>query len=132
VLYDHTLSAGAYQRWLRLMGRALRLLPNAALDPVGAREADLLRSGRSGLREISISKDFRAFELPDATPLLTLGAARRIHPRWRAKRACCARRASILVVTHRSPARIFCACITRPTGASTTQLPRAVEPARME
>ena len=44
--------------------------------PRRAPRPTLLRSGHSGLREISISKDFRAFELPDATPLLTLGSAR--------------------------------------------------------
>jgi hypothetical protein len=76
VLYDRTLSAAAYQRWLRLMGVRYVFLPNAALDPSARAEADLLRSGRSGLRELAISKDFRAFELPGATPMLTLAAAR--------------------------------------------------------
>jgi hypothetical protein len=77
VLYDRTLSAGAYQRWLRLMGVRYVFLPvNAALDPSAKAEAALLRSGHSGLREISISKNFRAFELPDATPMLTLDAPR--------------------------------------------------------
>ena len=77
VLYDRTLSAAAYDGWLRLMGVRYVFLPNAALDPSARAEADLLRSGHSGLRELPFaSKDFRAYELPDATPLLTLGAAR--------------------------------------------------------
>ena len=77
VLYDRTLSAVAYQRWLRLMGVRYVFLPiHAELDPSAKAEAELLRSGHSGLREISISKNFRAFELPDATPMLTLDAAR--------------------------------------------------------
>jgi len=77
VLYDRTLSAGAYQRWLRLMGVRYVFLPvHAQLDPSAKAEAALLRSGHSGLREITISKNFRAFELPGATPMLTLGAAR--------------------------------------------------------
>src|SRR3954454_12882822 len=72
VLYDRTLSAVAYQRWLRLMGVRYVFLPiHAALDPSAKAEAELLRSGHSGLREISISKNFRAFELPEATPMLT-------------------------------------------------------------
>jgi hypothetical protein len=76
VLYDRTLSAGAYQRWLRLMGVRYVFLPvHAALDPSAKAEAELLRSGRSGLREITISRNFRAFELPEATPMLTLDAA---------------------------------------------------------
>jgi hypothetical protein len=76
VLYDRTLSAGAYERWLRLMGVRYVFLPDAQLDPSAKAEAALLRSGHSGLREIAISKDFRAFELPNATPLLTLDTAR--------------------------------------------------------
>ena len=77
MLYDRTLSAAAYQRWLRLMGVRYVFLPiHADLDESAKAEAALLRSGLSGLREISISNDFRAFELPNATPLLTLGAAR--------------------------------------------------------
>jgi hypothetical protein len=76
VLYDRTLSAGAYERWLRLMGVRYVFLPNAELDASAKAEAALLRSGHSGLREVPISKDFRAFELPDATPLLTLDSAR--------------------------------------------------------
>jgi hypothetical protein len=76
VLYDRTLSAGAYERWLRLMGVRYVFLPNAELDGSAQAEAALLRSGHSGLREVPISKDFRAFELPDATPLLTLDSAR--------------------------------------------------------
>ncbi len=77
VLYDRTLSAAAYQRWLRLMGVRYVFLPiHADLDESAKAEAALLRSGLSGLREISISSDFRAFELPNATPLLTLDAAR--------------------------------------------------------
>lgn len=76
VLYDRTLSAGAYQHWLRLMGVRYVFLPDADLDPSGRAEAALLRSGRSGLRELPIAGGFRAFELPSATPLLTLGSAR--------------------------------------------------------
>ena len=76
VLYDRTLSAGAYERWLRLMGVRYVFLPNAELDASAKAEAALLRSGHSGLREVPISKDFRAFELPDPTPLVTLDSAR--------------------------------------------------------
>jgi hypothetical protein len=76
VLYDRTLSAGAYQRWLRLMGVRYVFLPDAQLDPSARAEAALLRSGHSGLREIPIAKNFRAFELPNATPLLTLSTVR--------------------------------------------------------
>ena len=76
VLYDRTLSAAAYQRWLRLMGVRYVFLPDTELDTSAKAEAALLRSGLSGLREIPLSKNFRAFELPNATPLLTLSTPR--------------------------------------------------------
>ena len=132
VLYDRTLSAGAYQRWLRLMGVRYVFLPvHAQLDPSAKAEAALLRSGRSGLREISISKNFRAFELPDATPMLTLDAARAGRARARGRpRACCARRASSSGSRCRRPARTCCASTTRPTGASTIPRQPASSPGR--
>jgi hypothetical protein len=52
------------------------LVPSARLGPLGAHaEAELLRSGRSGLVPVFHSRDWRIYELPDATPLLT-GPAR--------------------------------------------------------
>ena len=130
VLYDRTLSAGAYERWLRLMGVRYVFLPERRARCLGEGRGGLLRSGRSGLREIPISKDFRAFELPDATPLLTLDARAPARPRWRATRACCARRASSSGSRSRSRAPISCASTTRPTGASTIRRRPVSSPAR--
>ncbi len=132
VLYDRTLSAGAYQRWLRLMGVRYVFLPvHAELDPSAKAEAALLRSGHSGLREISISKDFRAFELPDATPLLTLDAARPGRARARGRRARAARDARAVLALaaagrHLPAARPLLALLAR----RRSRRPPASSPAR--
>jgi hypothetical protein len=71
-LYRTPLTPSAYQGWLRRMGVRFVLLPDARLGPLGARdEAELLRSGRSGLVEAFRSRDWRIYELPHATPMLT-------------------------------------------------------------
>ena len=48
------------------------LLPDTALDTAGAEaEAELLRSGRSGLKLVEQRGAWSIYELPDPTPLLT-------------------------------------------------------------
>lgn len=75
-LYEQPLSPTAYRAWLRRMGVRFVLLPQARLGPMGARdEAELLRSGRSGLVEAFRSRDWRIYELTSAQPLLTGPAA---------------------------------------------------------
>jgi hypothetical protein len=72
VLYAKTLTPAAYRRWLRRMGIRFVLLPRAALSSQGAaREAAVLRSGRSGLTRAFRSRDWTIYELPAAVPLLT-------------------------------------------------------------
>ncbi len=71
-LYADPLDPGRYRAWLRRLGVRYVLLPQARLGPLGAeREADLLRSGRSGLRLVRASGDWSIYELPRATPILT-------------------------------------------------------------
>jgi hypothetical protein len=71
-LYEQPLRPEAYRRWLRRMAVRYVLLPSARLGPLGARrEADLLRSGRSGLRPVYRGRDWRIYELPRAPGLLT-------------------------------------------------------------
>jgi hypothetical protein len=71
-LYRSPLTRSDYQAWLRRMGVRFVLLPHARLGPLGAREeAELLRSGRSGLVPVFRNRDWRIYELPDATPILT-------------------------------------------------------------
>jgi hypothetical protein len=72
VLYRKRLTAAAYRSWLRRMGVRYVLLPEAQLDRLGAAEqADLLRSGRSGLAPVFASPEGVVYELPHATPILT-------------------------------------------------------------
>jgi uncharacterized cupin superfamily protein len=71
-LYRERLTATAYRGWLRRLGVRFVLLPAARLGPLGAtREADLLRSGRSGLRPVLRTRAWTIFELPGAVPILT-------------------------------------------------------------
>jgi hypothetical protein len=78
-LYRAPLSASAYRSWLRRMGVRYVLLPSARLGPMGAKEeAELLRSGRSGLHQVFRTADWSIFELRPATPILTGSAAGRI------------------------------------------------------
>jgi len=77
-LYRGELTPADYRRWLRSLGVRFVLLPGVSLDRLGAEpQASLLRSGRSGLREVWSGAGWRIFELPAATPILTgPGAAR--------------------------------------------------------
>jgi len=61
------------------MGVRFVLLPHAPLDTQGAaQEAKLLSSGRSGLKPVFRSSNWRIYELRPAVPLLTGRAAARI------------------------------------------------------
>jgi hypothetical protein len=72
LLYRDELDPAAYRRWLRSLGIRFVLLPEAQLDRLGAEaQAALLRSGRSGLREVFSAAGWRIFELPGATPIVT-------------------------------------------------------------
>jgi hypothetical protein len=72
LFYEEPLDPGEYRRWLRDQAVRYVLLPDTQLGRIGEeREADLLRSGRSGLREVFAAGRWRIWEVPDATPLLT-------------------------------------------------------------
>ena len=79
VLYEEPLEPDAYRAWLRSLGIRYVLLPDTQLGRVGEeREAELLRSGRSGLREVAQAGDVTVYELPDPDPVLTGPGAARI------------------------------------------------------
>ena len=72
VLYEKTITPEQFRAWLR--SRAVRyvLLPMTTLDSEGAKaEAQLLRSGASGLRLVEIRGAWMIYELPNPTPLVT-------------------------------------------------------------
>jgi hypothetical protein len=72
VLYRSPLEPAAYRAWLRREGVKYVLLPRAPLEAVDApREAALLRSGRSGLKEVWRASDGTIYALPDPQPILT-------------------------------------------------------------
>ena len=112
VLYDHHLTATAYDHWLRLLGVRFVVLPDTTLDYSSAAEARLLRSGHSGLRLVSQSAHLRIYELPDSVPIVSApaGARRPADPAGPLRRS---------TSTRRSRAATWCACATRPTGRCT-------------
>lgn len=72
LFYEEPLSPGEYREWLRELGVRYVLLPDTQLGRMGEeREADLLASGRSGLREVFRTDDWRIYELPAADEILT-------------------------------------------------------------
>jgi hypothetical protein len=76
LFYRDRLTVAGYRDWLRRWGVSYVLLPNTQIGRAGEeREADLLRSGRSGLREVFRTSDWRIYRVPDSRPLLTGAAA---------------------------------------------------------
>ncbi|MFN8120943.1 MAG: hypothetical protein U0237_00800 [Thermoleophilia bacterium] len=69
-LYNR-LTARTYQGWMRRTGIRYVLLPDDPLDYTARNEADLLRSGRSGLSLVADLGAWTVYELPDATPIVT-------------------------------------------------------------
>src|SRR6478735_9275363 len=71
LLYDRTLAARAYQRWLRGLGVRYVVLSDAPPDYSSRGEAALVRSGRSGLVEVFHSLHVDVYEVPHASPIVT-------------------------------------------------------------
>jgi hypothetical protein len=71
LFYEEPLRASDYRDWLRRMGVRYVLLPDTQLGRYGEqREADLLTSGRSGLRLAFTTENWQIYELPSAEGLL--------------------------------------------------------------
>jgi hypothetical protein len=64
-------TARSYVRWLRRLGVRYVVLTDAPLDYSAQREADVIRSGRTGLRPVFAAVGTTIYELPDARPILT-------------------------------------------------------------
>jgi hypothetical protein len=72
LFYEKPLGPAAYREWLRGMGVRFVVLPSTRLGQKGEeREAALLRSGRSGLREAFRSPQLTIFEVPRPEPILS-------------------------------------------------------------
>jgi hypothetical protein len=74
LLYRDRVAPRAYRGWLRRNAIRFVLLPSEGLDGSGAlAEAELLRSGRSGLRVVFRNALWTIYALPHATPILSGG-----------------------------------------------------------
>jgi hypothetical protein len=72
LFYRDELRPAEYRSWLRSRGVRYVLLPDTQLGRMGEeREAELLRSGRSGLVLALRDSRFEIYELPRPTPILT-------------------------------------------------------------
>jgi hypothetical protein len=72
LFYEEPLEPEPYRAWLDQLGVRWVLLPDTQLGRVGEeREAELLRSGAAGLREVARAGDVTIYEVPDAVPTLT-------------------------------------------------------------
>ena len=70
-LYEDELTPQRYASWLRRTAVRYVLLPDDPLDWSARAEAELLRSGRSGLRVAARLGGWTVFEFPDARPIAT-------------------------------------------------------------
>jgi hypothetical protein len=72
LFYEEPLEPDAYRAWLEGLGVRFVLLPGTQLGRIGEeREAELLRSGAAGLREVARAGEVTIYEVPEATPILT-------------------------------------------------------------
>ncbi|HEX7255280.1 MAG TPA: hypothetical protein VF236_05070 [Gaiellaceae bacterium] len=72
LFYERALGPSAYRQWLRGMGVRFVVLPETRLGQKGEeREAALLRSDASGLRQVFRSPQLTIFEVPAPEPIIT-------------------------------------------------------------
>ncbi len=71
VLLSPRLTAGAYRRWLEEQAVSYVALPDVPLDPSSAREGALIEKGLPYLRLVFSSRNWRAYEVRNPTPLLS-------------------------------------------------------------
>src|SRR6476646_3366057 len=66
-----------FRAWMRSLGVRYVMLPDAPLDYSSEREAQLLRTGVSGLRVVGSSPHWTFYALPHPTPIVTPPPGRR-------------------------------------------------------
>jgi hypothetical protein len=76
-LYNDEMTPAMFRSWMRSLGVRYVMLPDAPLDYSSEREAQLLRSGVSGLRIVGSSPHWTFYALPHPTPIVTAPPGRR-------------------------------------------------------
>ena len=71
-------TAAEYVAWLRRLGVAYVVLTNAPADHSSVREARLVRSGHSGLREVFVTPEVAIYAVPRPQPIVTGPGAPRL------------------------------------------------------
>jgi hypothetical protein len=71
LLYDAKLSPGQYRSWLRRLGVRYVVISDAPPDYSSKVEAQLIRSGRSGLVPVFRARHVTVYAVPHARPLVT-------------------------------------------------------------
>ena len=72
LFYEAPLEPDEYLAWLRSLAVDYVLLPNTEIGRAGEeREAELLTSGKSGLRLVYSTPNWKIWAVPDPTPMLT-------------------------------------------------------------
>ncbi|WP_225447969.1 MFS transporter [Streptacidiphilus sp. P02-A3a] len=74
LFYNGTLTPASYHAWLRQWAVGYVALPDAALDVAGRREAALVRTDPSWLRQVWHDGDWTLYRVTDAVPLATAPA----------------------------------------------------------
>lgn len=77
-LLYHRLRPPAYRLWLHRLGVRYVVLTNAPTDYSARREAALLRSGRSGLRQVMRTRNLAIYAVPTPMPILSGPAPARV------------------------------------------------------
>jgi hypothetical protein len=74
LFYEKPLRPEPYRAWLREQGVRYVLVPDAQLGRMGEeREAELVLSGRSGLRQVTVAGPIAIYEVPRAASILPRG-----------------------------------------------------------
>jgi hypothetical protein len=71
LLYDKSLNAATYDAWLRALGVRYVVISDATPDYSSRLEAQLIRSGESGLLPVFRARHVDVYEVPNPSPIVT-------------------------------------------------------------
>jgi hypothetical protein len=117
VLYGSDLGARSYLGWLRQLGIRYVVLTEAPHDYSARAEAELLRTGRTGLKRVLHTRQLTIFEVPAPRPIVTGPGPVYVRELSRSKLVVrVARRGTYRVALRHSPYwRSSAGCLTRGT-----------------